>query len=97
MSPSYPLALGYCAVLGGARPDDDARYRIAATADGGIWLLRTPRPEPVTALAGNRPGMDTSRRLLGNPRWSHEGSTRPGIHRWPAPRYGALLLLLRGR
>jgi hypothetical protein len=61
----------------GLAPDDDARYRIAATADGGIWLLRTPHPEPVTALAGNRPGMDTSRRLLGNPRWSHEGSTRP--------------------
>jgi len=61
----------------GLAPGDDVRYRIAATADGGIWLLRTPHPEPVTALAGNRPGMDTSRRLLGNPRWSHEGSTRP--------------------
>jgi hypothetical protein len=61
----------------GLAPDGDARYRIAATADGGIWLLRTPHPEPVTALAGNRPGMDTSRRMLGNPRWSHEGSTRP--------------------
>src|SRR5215467_13142663 len=61
----------------GLAPDEDARYRIAASADGGIWLLRTPRPEPVTALAGNRPGMDTSRRLLGNPRWSHEGSSRP--------------------
>jgi hypothetical protein len=61
----------------GLAPDDDDRYRIAATADGGIWLLRTPHPEPVTALAGNRPGMDTSRRLLGSPRWSHEGSSRP--------------------
>jgi Type IV secretion-system coupling protein DNA-binding domain len=61
----------------GLAPDDDDRYRIATTADGGIWLLRTPHPEPVTALAGNRPGMDTSRRLLGNPRWSHEGSSRP--------------------
>jgi hypothetical protein len=60
----------------GLAPDDDDRYRIAATADGGIWLLRTPHPEPVTALAGNRGAMDTSRRLLGVPRWSHEGSTR---------------------
>src|SRR5215467_11761893 len=42
-----------------------------------IWQLRTPHPEPVTALAGNRPGMDTSRRMLDNPRWSHEGSSRP--------------------
>jgi hypothetical protein len=60
----------------GLAPDDDDRYRIAATADGGIWLLRTPHPEPVTALAGDRPAMDTSRRLLGVPRWSHEGTTR---------------------
>jgi hypothetical protein len=63
----------------GLAPDDDDRYRIAATADGGIWLLRTPHPEPVTALAGERPGMDTSRRLLGNPRWSHEGSSRSRV------------------
>jgi hypothetical protein len=60
----------------GLAPDDDDRYRLAATADGGIWLLRTPHPEPVTALAGNRPVLDTSRRLVGVPRWGHEGSSR---------------------
>src|SRR5262249_16048997 len=60
----------------GLAPGDDDRYRLAATADGGIWLLRTPHPEPVTALAGNRPVLDTSRRLLGVPRWGHEGSSR---------------------
>jgi hypothetical protein len=60
----------------GLAPGDDDRYRIAATADGGIWLLRTPHPGPVTALAGDRPAMDTSRRLLGVPHWSHEGSSR---------------------
>jgi len=60
----------------GLAPDDDDRYRIAATADGGIWLLRTPHPEPVTALAGNRSAMDSSRRLIGVSRWSHEGSSR---------------------
>ena len=60
----------------GLAPDDDDRYRLAATADGGIWLLRTPYPEPVTALAGEQPGLDTSRRLLGVPRWGHEGSSR---------------------
>jgi hypothetical protein len=60
----------------GLAPDDDDRYRLAATADGGIWLLRTPHPEPVTTLAGNRPVLDTSRRLLGVPRWGHEGSSR---------------------
>jgi hypothetical protein len=60
----------------GLAPGDDDRHRLAATADGGIWLLRTPHPEPVTALAGNRPALDTSRRLLGVPRWGHEGSSR---------------------
>jgi len=60
----------------GLAPDDDDRYRLAATADGGIWLLRTPYPEPVTALAGEQPGLDTTRRLLGVPRWGHEGSSR---------------------
>jgi len=60
----------------GLAPDDDDRYRLATTADGGIWLLRTPHPEPVTALAGNRPVLDTSRRVLGVPRWGHEGSSR---------------------
>jgi hypothetical protein len=57
---------------------EDDRYRLAATADGGIWLLRTPHPEPVTDLAGRRRSVDTSRRLLGVPRWSHDGSTRTG-------------------
>jgi hypothetical protein len=61
--------------LAGAQDD---RYRLAATADGGIWLLRTPHPEPVTELAGRRRSVDTSRRLLGVPRWSHDGSTRSG-------------------
>jgi len=60
----------------GLAPDEDDRYRLAATADGGIWLLRTPHPEPVTALAGARPALDTSRRLLGVARWGREGSSR---------------------
>ena len=55
---------------------DDDRYRISATADGGIWLLRTPHPEPVTALAGTRRVVDTTRRVLGVPLWGHEGSSR---------------------
>jgi hypothetical protein len=27
--------------------------RIAASAEGGIWLLRTPHPDPLAALAGS--------------------------------------------
>jgi hypothetical protein len=60
----------------GLAPEEDERYRLAATAEGGIWLLRTPYPEPVTALAGDQPALDTSRRLIGVPRWGHEGSSR---------------------
>jgi hypothetical protein len=60
----------------GLADDEDERYRIAASADGGIWLLRTPYPDPVVALAGNRPKVDTTRRLLGAPMWSDEGSSR---------------------
>src|SRR5215470_15307064 len=60
----------------GLAPDDDDRYRIAATADGGIWLLRTPHPEPATELAGRFPATDTSRRVLGAALWGHQGSSR---------------------
>jgi hypothetical protein len=60
----------------GLAADDDERYRIATTAEGGIWLLRTPRPEPVAELAGSRRLVDTARRLLGTPRWGEEGSSR---------------------
>jgi hypothetical protein len=58
---------------------EDERYRIAATAEGGIWLLRTPRPGPMTELAGTRVVLDTSRRLGGAAGWSDDGSTRPRL------------------
>ena len=60
----------------GLAADEDERYRVATTADGGIWLLRTPHPEPVAALAGARRVVDTARRLLGVPLWAHEGLSR---------------------
>ncbi len=60
----------------GLAADEDERYRIAAAADGGIWLLRTPYPEPAAALAGTRNVTDTTRRLLGIPVWSHQGTSR---------------------
>jgi hypothetical protein len=60
----------------GLAADEDERYRVATTADGGIWLLRTPHPEPVAALAGSRRVVDTARRLLGVPLWAHEGLSR---------------------
>ncbi len=54
----------------------DERRRIAASAEGGIWLLRTPEPEPVTALAGTRKATETTRRLRRFPFWAHQGSSR---------------------
>jgi hypothetical protein len=60
----------------GLAADEDERYRIAASADGGIWLLRTPHPEPAAALAGTHTVTETTRRLLGIPVWSHQGMSR---------------------
>jgi hypothetical protein len=61
----------------GLAAGEDERYRIAATAEGGIWLLRTPHPDPVVGLAGTRAEVDSSRRLTGGGQaWSGEGSSR---------------------
>jgi hypothetical protein len=60
----------------GLAADDDERYRIAAAADGGVWLLRTPYPEPVAALAGTRKVTDTTRPLIRILVWSHRGTSR---------------------
>jgi hypothetical protein len=53
----------------------DERYRIAAAADGGIWLMRTAHPGPAAALAGFRPGVESSRTLLGRLRWGRRGTS----------------------
>jgi hypothetical protein len=55
---------------------EDERQRVAATAEGGIWLLRTPRPSPVAELAGTLPATDTSRRFSGAGAWGDEGQSR---------------------
>jgi hypothetical protein len=68
--------------------DDDERRRIAATADGGIWLMRTPYPQPVCELAGTRRIIETATKVIGG-MWGDEGSSRiqhartadPGIAR----------------
>lgn len=68
--------------------DEDKRGRIAATADGGIWLMRTPYPQPVSELAGTRRVIETATKLVGAMR-GDEGTSRvqhayvadPGIAR----------------
>ena len=58
---------------------EDDRYRLAATADGGIWLFRTPHPDPVTALAGQRARVDSTRQLTGRLRWQRTGTSRVAL------------------
>jgi hypothetical protein len=60
----------------GLAGSEDERQRVAATAEGGIWLLRTPRPSPVVELAGNAPSVDTSRRFSGAGAWGDDGLSR---------------------
>jgi len=55
--------------------DEDERYRIAATADGGLWLMQTPHPEPLVALAGTRRVLESAHKLVGAT-WGDEGTTR---------------------
>ena len=54
---------------------EDERYRIAATADGGVFVLHSPYPEPLVALAGKRRVLQTAHRLIGGA-WGDEGTTR---------------------
>jgi hypothetical protein len=62
--------------------DEDERYRIAATADGGLWVMQTPYPEPLSQLAGTRRVLESARKLLGSA-WGDEGTTRIQ-HAWTA-------------
>jgi hypothetical protein len=48
----------------GLGKDDDERQRLASTADGGIWLMRTPAPEPLVTLAGTRRVLEGSRKTI---------------------------------
>jgi hypothetical protein len=65
----------------GLAATEDERSRIAASAEGGIWLLRTPHPEPLAALAGTRKAIDTTRALGRYPFWRKQGSSR--LHEVP--------------
>jgi hypothetical protein len=65
----------------GLGADEDERKRITSTADGGIWLLRTPSPEPLVSLAGTRKILESGRKLLGPGITGDEGTSRVQ-HTW---------------
>jgi len=54
---------------------EDERYRIAGTADGGIFVLHVPYPEALVAAAGTRRVLETAHKLIGRA-WGDEGTTR---------------------
>ena len=66
--------------------DDDERRRIAATADGGIWLMRTPYPQPISELAGTRRVIETATKVVGGV-WGDEGQFTHPARLDRRPRY----------
>jgi hypothetical protein len=62
--------------------DDDERKRITRTADGGLWVMRTPGPEDLIANAGTTRTLESARKLLG-PAFGDEGTSRIQ-HAWMA-------------
>ena len=60
----------------GLAATEDERRRLAAAAEGGIWMLRTPYPEPLAELAGTRQAIETTRATGRFPRWRKQGSSR---------------------
>jgi hypothetical protein len=79
----------------GLAATEDERYRIVSSAEGGIWLLRTPYPEPLTALAGTRQVIDTTRVLGRYPSWPKRGSSR--LHDVPVADPGLIRRLEAGQ
>ena len=59
----------------GLGANEDERYRIAGTADGGIFVLHVPYPEALVAAAGTRRVLETAHKLIGRA-WGDEGTTR---------------------
>jgi hypothetical protein len=78
--------------------DDTERKRIVGTADGGVWMLRTPYPEDLCALAGTRKVVESAHKLVGAA-WGDEGTSRlqhtwtvdPNIARALAPGQAAFI------
>jgi hypothetical protein len=60
----------------GLAPEESARARLAATAAGGVLVMRSPDPEALCLLAGTRAVIETGRKIVGPGRYGEEGTGR---------------------
>jgi hypothetical protein len=57
-------------------PEESERSRLAATAAGGVLVMRCPDPEALCSLAGTRAVIETGRKIVGPGRYGDEGTGR---------------------
>jgi hypothetical protein len=57
-------------------PGADERARLAATAAGGVLVMRSPGPEELVSLAGTRRVIEVGRKIIGRGRYGEEGTDR---------------------
>ncbi len=57
-------------------PEESARARLAATAAGGVLVMRSPDPENLCTLAGTRSVIETGRKIVGPGQYGEEGTGR---------------------
>jgi hypothetical protein len=60
----------------GLAPEESERSRLAATAAGGVLVMRSPDPEAPCMLAGTRAVIETGRKIIGPGQYSGEGTGR---------------------
>jgi len=60
----------------GLAPGESERARLAATASGGVVVMRSPSPEALCQLAGTRRVVETGRKIVGGGRYGDEGTGR---------------------
>jgi hypothetical protein len=67
----------------GLAPEEAHRARLAATAAGGLIVMRCPDPEPLCRLGGTRRVIEVGRKIIARGRYGDEGTGRVQ-HAWVA-------------
>jgi len=60
----------------GLAPGEAERTRLAATAAGGVVMMRCPSPDALCRLAGTRRVIETGRKIISGGRYGDEGTGR---------------------